>query len=215
MLQDTGSVVTGSAAVELLVQPTDWSANDLDIFAPLNQTQDIVEYMMREEHYDRVRQDEGDFELPPNPFKKADAKTPPLYRFRTFNSIIKLKKHINCDGKDQFQYIDIVESTTPIATDPILHFPATYAMNWIECDRIVCAYPNLTLSGRGINNDMNGGAEPGRIIAWREKYERRGFNPVKFQGLFMRRSVDHTGLTYDCRYKRLGQALRGSLLGSG
>lgn len=48
------------------------------------------------------------------------------------------------------QFIDVVASATESAIFPMFFFHSTLVMNFLTADSIFCAYPSLTLGGRGL-----------------------------------------------------------------
>lgn len=178
VLQETRSVISGSGAAYLIVNPKDWVPHDLDIFTPQGRRDIVVNHLINTEGYEHVPPPE----VEPHPtIGGLPAALPNIYLDdprRTFLSVVKLRKR-NLHGPDgSYHLVDVVESATRQATSPILSFPSTTAMNWIESDRMFCAYPELTLNGLGMLNGESDGPAAERTKAWRDKYELRGFTPI-------------------------------------
>ena len=158
MLKDLRAVISGSAALHLMLPPkfTNWTPQDLDIYAPYTHHISLyarllnMGYSITDEH---------------------DSDEPPYS-----DSLIKQVATLS-NGTRQ---IHVIFSKCETAFTPIFEFHSTAVMNFISADHIFSAYPNLTFNGLSMINpgavyfsDFNISA----IDALR-KYDARGFRYV-------------------------------------
>lgn len=157
-MNDVGAVISGSVALAFAIQPA-WSSNDLDIYVPVMRRYEILSHLVGKEGYHVVQTD------------VAYGAAYPFYK-RVISSVTKVRK----PGKGH-PSIDIIESLTVSALTPIVWFPGTWAINWIDQDGLVMAYPELTLQGRGFVTRLLDTMRM-KERRWVYKYQTRGIRAI-------------------------------------
>jgi hypothetical protein len=147
-MRQIGSIISGSTALWLVdVLSSLWQPGDLDIYVPQGMARYIVDFLHEEGYTSNV---EHDF------FQNR------YLRFSGLKTVTKLRK-----GETT---IDVLESSTPSAIQPITTFHVTAVMNYITPDSIVMFYPQLTFSRYAARHYAT------RRIdgpSWEPKYENR------------------------------------------
>ena len=163
MLTDLRAVVSGSAALHLMLPPktTYWTPQDLDIYAPYVHYISICARMLSLGY---------SFTDEPEP-------DPAPYTYSQIKEIVSFS-----DGTHKVHLI-FSKSTTAFA--PIFEFHSTAVMNFVSPRHLFCAYPNLTFNGLSIINP--GAAYLGRfdvpVVDALRKYNLRGFHYVNCSAL--------------------------------
>ncbi|EIW60987.1 uncharacterized protein TRAVEDRAFT_98979, partial [Trametes versicolor FP-101664 SS1] len=157
MLRLTAAVISGSTALHVLDidRAHTWIPNDLDIYTPAHTYQHVVEYLVDHEHYKVL---------------KTDRAKPYSHTNPAINRVV----HLERDDLD----IDVIQSCNASALYPIPHFWSSHLMNYLSADGFCIAYPDYTLTGRGIltPNQMIGFQLPTfRTLSTITKYVERGY----------------------------------------
>ncbi|KAH7904290.1 hypothetical protein BJ138DRAFT_1166800 [Hygrophoropsis aurantiaca] len=155
MLRHTGSVVSGSLALQLLLPRAsiNWLNTDMDIYVSLPQKSTVVSFLS-DRRYVEVNT------------KHAS----PYYPLSAIHSVVTMVK--------ESKRVDVVISNTIDAIYPIFQFHSTPVMNYIGADALFSAYPDLSTSFWGLDN-FSSSRRSGDSIEYmraRAKYKRRGFN---------------------------------------
>ena len=163
MLTDLHAVVSGSAALHLMLAPkaTNWVPRDLDIYVSYRHEISIYARML-DFGYFIVQEQDADETLYVDPFIKQ------VTTF--FNGIRK---------------VQIMLTKTSTAFAPIFEFHSTAVMNFVSPSHLFSAYPNLTFNGLSMIN-------PGAVYFGHfnvsvadalRKYRLRGFHYVNCDAL--------------------------------
>ncbi|KAH7903100.1 hypothetical protein BJ138DRAFT_975150, partial [Hygrophoropsis aurantiaca] len=155
MLRCTGSVVSGSLALQLILPraSVSWHSTDMDIYVCLSQKSTVISFLSRQDY---------------NEINVENAS--PYYPLSAVHSVITMAK--------KSKSVDVIVSNTLDAIYPIFQFHSTPVMNYIGADNIFSAYPDLSTNFWGLLNSLSwrcGGHTVGYMNAL-AKYKRRGFN---------------------------------------
>jgi hypothetical protein len=163
VMRTQGAVLSGSSVLWLIEgMPETWTPGDLDIYAPRWKSGGIVNFLVNE-GYTIISSDK--------PFPEE------YMKLGFLESVTKLRK----GGRS----IDVMESLSPNALQPITFFYTTLVMNYITSDSIKILYPLLTSSRFGVPHHATAHR---REVDWKAKYSSRSFTvcpshylPLKFQ----------------------------------
>ncbi|KIJ50244.1 hypothetical protein M422DRAFT_131814, partial [Sphaerobolus stellatus SS14] len=120
-LRQSGAVISGSTALNLIMGVGSWSSKDMDVYIRKSEARAVVAFLAREGYtcvWPRYH----------NPDSHI-------------HCIMKFEK-INWDGTTLT--VDVIESNSSSAIAPITEFHCTALMNYISGDGILCLYPRLT-----------------------------------------------------------------------
>ncbi|KAF6750742.1 hypothetical protein DFP72DRAFT_851543 [Ephemerocybe angulata] len=138
MLKDTGSIVSGSAALDLIL-PGLRTPRDLNLYCPEGAASAVLSYLFSHKFI---------LQGPPlvwNSMKEGRSNN----CFNINNGVKSLHrlKHL-----EESALITVVESVSLSPILPILFFHTTFTMNYCDDKEITCLYPNLTACSVGLNN---------------------------------------------------------------
>jgi hypothetical protein len=151
VMKYTNSVISGSSALWFLEKcPSHWSACDLDIYVPLNNVDPILAFLSKEGYENVTR----------------------TIRAGDGYSLDRMHLHSISQWKKDGRKIDVLESTSKSAVDPLKSFHSTLVMNFIAWNSMSVLYPSLTFRKIAIVQDATGQ----RGSWWRKKYSERGFD---------------------------------------
>ena len=68
------------------------------------------------------------------------------------SSICSVTKLYKPGRRGKCRYIDVIESATNEAAEPVLDLHSSIVMNWISADVLFMAYPGLTFDGYSLEN---------------------------------------------------------------
>ncbi|KAI0715420.1 hypothetical protein C8Q76DRAFT_693192 [Earliella scabrosa] len=153
LIRRTGSVVSGSVALQFFVQDPAWQPKDLDIYVPDNVYEQFIDTAVP----DLLFQSTPDAR-PSGP--------PPIDHLA--NGIKEITTFTTTTGKR----VDVIRSPVNNPIFPLQFYWTTLVMNVITPDGCVCGYPLHTFQGKGI---VRGGLLTEKEHAAISKYERRGF----------------------------------------
>lgn len=202
----TGAVISGSWALAFIMGLGDgenWLPKDLDLYVAGGQACKILLGHLMECHdYDLL----GGYYTDDIQGIAVPLQPPLLYTFSqgAIKCVFRLERQRfnESTGEVVVQYIDVIQSKTDQALDPILGFDQTCVMNWISATGIFCAYPSLTFRNKAI--DQAHSNDP-KARERRIKYMKRGFRlqldtadfgdgiPCKEGCLSIRRNTMDTG----------------------
>ncbi|KAG1894175.1 uncharacterized protein F5891DRAFT_985289 [Suillus fuscotomentosus] len=129
MMEDTGSVVSGSSALSLIrPEAEELRARDMDVYVTEAFEEEVLKHLKEKEGYAGA----GDVVLKQEYNDSAMAK------------IFKLEK-----GEKK---VDVIVTHWTAAVVPILQFHMTSVMNYITADSLVCLYPRWTTEKKGFIN---------------------------------------------------------------
>ncbi|KAH7908095.1 hypothetical protein BJ138DRAFT_1013453 [Hygrophoropsis aurantiaca] len=155
LLRCTGSVVSGSLALQLILPraSTNWHSTDMDIYISLSHKSTVMSFLA-DRGYNEINVENAS----------------PYYPLSAVNSVITMAK--------KSKTVDVVVSSTLDAIYPIFQFHSTPVMNYIGADSLFSAYPEMSTNFWGLLNSLSwrgGGRTRGYMNAL-AKYKRRGFN---------------------------------------
>lgn len=190
VMRKTGTILSGSSALQTMV-PGNWyaPAGDLDVYVPNGHPRAVViDHLVRKEGYTLCKV---------YSHRNWDASSPPdgCY-YGTFMQLASVSKLTKLMPDGTFRFIDIVESPTSNAQQPVFSFAATFVMNWIKADGAVVAYPRLTLERTGFLIRPFSRREAKRQQKWAKKYEGRGFTSL-VEGPGSEKAVEAVGAGRD------------------
>ncbi|KAF6742489.1 hypothetical protein DFP72DRAFT_860423 [Ephemerocybe angulata] len=162
ILKKTGSVISGSAALEVVV-PGTCRPNDLNLYCPLGKVDETSKLLLRGEAYETIQS--------PDFAKLSERK-----RIETFdlnNGVSQIVRFKHKSGVT----VTLVESLSYSPLAPIFFFHNTILMNCITGDEVVSFYPYMISSLTGLKNnrsDRPSTHSPDKIKKW----ESLGFNII-------------------------------------
>ncbi|KAI9067023.1 hypothetical protein FKP32DRAFT_1601418 [Trametes sanguinea] len=132
ILRLTCSVISGSIALHVLDidRASTWTPTDLDIYTPNYSAIQIISYLCKIEGYNIVDH--------PDHYSFPAGGYDCIFHLRRGNS-----------------HIDVIQSNTRSALQPIPYFWATHVMNYLTSDSFCIAYPDLTLDGKSLLNPIH------------------------------------------------------------
>lgn len=130
MLTDCHAGVSGSAALHFMLptKTTDWTPNDLDIYAP---SAHYISICARMQNMGYVIIGEKEFDQTPYSSSQIEEVV-------TFSNTSRI--------------IQVIFSSTYTALTPIFEFHSTAVMNFVSPDLVLCAYPDLTFQHLSLIN---------------------------------------------------------------
>ncbi|KAH6891828.1 hypothetical protein BKA70DRAFT_1440996 [Coprinopsis sp. MPI-PUGE-AT-0042] len=147
MLRDTGSVISGSAALLVLV-PCPFVNAGLDIFCSFDQHRHVLDFL-RHNGYGTPRKgkiismschnhlaDDSDFHS-------------------SFVIPSTIHTFYQVTHKDTGYIVSVVHSRSSCSIAPILGYHSTIMMNWISWDGVSCMYPALTIDYKGLTTALS------------------------------------------------------------
>ncbi|KZT33745.1 hypothetical protein SISSUDRAFT_1065888 [Sistotremastrum suecicum HHB10207 ss-3] len=146
------SVVSGSSALDLIMNDRIWSPNDLDIFCPKGSGETLMDHLINSEGYE-VRIPEWD-EVKDAEYEDLKA-VHYIYRLEKPLETKKPSRSTSSARRREIREpptikIDIIESTTSSALKPLTFFRNTLCMNFLSADYLIVLYPILTFQRQGI-----------------------------------------------------------------
>lgn len=164
MLRASRSVVSGSLALWFVSGgAASWSPNDCDIYCPNGEAESISLFLRT--HADYV----------------ADEKKPDFFRSEirslyddsddprinpSINSVLHLRQYAG-------RSIDIIESSSSSALEPLPRFWSTFLANYVSADTFCVSFPYTTLATRGCLTLGDNVIAP--VLRAMEKYKDRGY----------------------------------------
>jgi hypothetical protein len=145
LMRKLGAVISGSTALSIVLG-SHWQDQDLDIYIRKGSANPILRFLFGEGY--KVRR-----------LWSPDSDYPNAIGSQYIRRIIKLTRRLQ-DGTQR--NVDIVESSTDSAIQPITRFHSTAVMNYISADSIMVMYPKLTNLSISVEQDREG---PMRV-AW-------------------------------------------------
>lgn len=129
-LHTTRSIISGSSALVCLF-PGQFKPMDLNVYTPLTQRTHLIDLICA------ISQ-----------FRVAEIVLEDILDDISATIFLRSKKHQRC--------ITVSVSKTENALRPVFYFDSTHLMNFVSGHGIGCAYPSLTLKGRGVLNRGRG-----------------------------------------------------------
>lgn len=172
MLRRTRSVVGGSVAVDAVIRDRKIPV-DLDIFCPRGARKEVVQYLIKNEHY-RLDVILTDY--------VPEATHPHWGSFDIVNGILsctRLSKMVPWGEHRQLMMVDVLESRDGYAVSPIIQSDATSGMTWIGADTISVLYPKWTLDLVSITRKRSHPNPHGGGARWMRRLARvKGFKVI-------------------------------------
>lgn len=165
LLDDTGSVVSGSFALWFLLGGAlDWEPQDLDIYCPVYGASRLADYLTTYQGY--VEETNHDVNMDDD------------YEMGRRNQLASINLTIHLTSP-RGRRIDVVESMTPSALQPIPYTWTTILPNYVSARTLCIPYPYHALYNLGhFVPGPDGTAIPRSEIS---KYESRGYTLYPFQ----------------------------------
>lgn len=130
MMQSTGTILSGSAALEMAL-PGSAPPNDLDFYCPRGQLTSVLTFFVHHQEYVDVTEGTGECD----PYGDLWVGIKAVHRMQ----------HTSHPSRT----INVIESTTPSPIVPVLFFHSTVVMNFVSSDGLMMLYPTLTSKKRG------------------------------------------------------------------
>ncbi|KAK7685931.1 hypothetical protein QCA50_010740 [Cerrena zonata] len=173
MMSDTGSIISGSTALYLLLrQPCTWKPRDVDVIGVNEGYKTLLAFILSlpgaKVVSDSREQLEGD--------------GPDSYPYEGLRRLVKV-------STDMANF-DVIESTGSVPSNTVVHYWGTHVMNALTADSIQCAYPALTLAHKVIQVRYTNATNP------ITKYKQRGFELIRkeFRAVNLSASCGHNVL---------------------
>jgi hypothetical protein len=148
-MRESDAIISGSSVLWLVQNmPHNWKPGDLDLYAPRDRAQPIIDFLRKV----------GYTEVTTDPTVSSE-----YLIMGQLHSITKMKKGSAA--------IDVMESSTDSAIQPLTVFHVTAVMNYLTADSIMVLYPQLTFSNYAVRHY----GAPHRRTGWDSKYEERKF----------------------------------------
>ncbi|KAH6903359.1 hypothetical protein BKA70DRAFT_1228075 [Coprinopsis sp. MPI-PUGE-AT-0042] len=147
MLRDTGSVISGSGALTVLV-PCRFVNAGLDIFCAFNKHRDVFEFLQHN-GYGTPRKGK----LYPCRARDRLAEDPDFHS--SFVAPSAIHTFYQLRHNDNGYVVSVVRSHSSCSIAPILGYHSTIMMNWISWDGVSCMYPALTFDYKGLTTALS------------------------------------------------------------
>ncbi|KAI9059283.1 hypothetical protein FKP32DRAFT_1580279 [Trametes sanguinea] len=134
-MESTSAVISGSFALSIIFRE-DWMPEDLDVYVPDHSWFHMVAYLVHVEQYTFTLRSPSTYDSYAGVYA-ADA---------SYSNIRSVARLYRSDGRR----IDVIQSPTGSALDPIAHFWMTAVMNYLTPRSFCVAYPSLTSAKRSI-----------------------------------------------------------------
>ncbi|TEB23299.1 hypothetical protein FA13DRAFT_1798106 [Coprinellus micaceus] len=182
MMQVTDTVLSGSAALKIADVSKGWDDGDLDFYTPNSQLCRVVNWF-RMHGYKVTRVHDAPYDPKTLP---QDEKEPVINRSFAVHSC--MEQIVYLKHKVFNTVLNVIQSRSESALAPLTFFHSTLVMNFVSGNGVVCAYPKLTMNGKGM---VNGVLSPGpgfedtwsprgtRAVAALIKYQDRGYKFVQ------------------------------------
>ncbi|KAF6747811.1 hypothetical protein DFP72DRAFT_918342 [Ephemerocybe angulata] len=138
MMRSTGTVVSGSAALEI-VSPGSCEPRDLNLYCPAGSAQGAIRMILGLDG----------FVESPYPLKTLLAERTPFSRFEVNNGIKRLYRFVHLPSS---KVVTLAESISTSSVAPVLFFHSTLLMNYVSGSGVVSFYPELTYDNLGLLN---------------------------------------------------------------
>ncbi|PIL23478.1 hypothetical protein GSI_14789 [Ganoderma sinense ZZ0214-1] len=149
LLQSHRAIISGSTALAFFSWTDSWTPGDMDLYVPDSSYERFV-YELEHNHL-------GWFEANLGSQPHSD-----------YHGIVAVRRYVTPTG----ERLDVIQSTTSNAANPLLHFWTSAVVNLISPFGAVCAYPNATLDHKALISDIS---RSQKLVVARSKYEARGF----------------------------------------
>ncbi|KAH6880238.1 hypothetical protein BKA70DRAFT_1239029 [Coprinopsis sp. MPI-PUGE-AT-0042] len=147
MLRDTGSVISGSAALLVLV-PCSFVNAGLDIFCSFDQHRHVLDFLRR-----------NGYGTPRKGKIISMSRHDRLANDPDFHSSFVIPSAIHAiyqvTHEDTGYIVSVVRSRSSCSIAPILGYHSTFMMNWISWDGVSCMYPALTIDYMGLTTALS------------------------------------------------------------
>lgn len=131
MMQETGCILSGSAALEMAI-PGASPPNDLDFYCPCGQLEAVIRFFVETQGYRDVTEGTGE-----------------CARYGDLLVGIKAVHRLELVARPCKQ-LNVIESTTASALAPVLFFHSSVVMNFVSAEGVMMLYPSLTSKKRGM-----------------------------------------------------------------
>ncbi|KAG8907533.1 hypothetical protein FRB99_003690 [Tulasnella sp. 403] len=177
MMRRTGALVSGSTTLHYLCGDGEsWSLNDLDVYVGDGPAyRDLIQYLLESEGYT----------LDMSPSLRYTYG----YPFKGFLNI----HHLSKVKAGKTVSIDVIQSLTDEAVEPILRFHSTLVMNWLSCNSVSIRFAG-TLHRQGELSPYGVIWDRDVVTHWRKKYQSQGFVVTNMGGLGLALSLIWWGI---------------------
>lgn len=175
LMRSTRSVISGSVALWFICGgPASWFPSDCDVYTPIGQASSVVTFLKTRMGYTVDEDPTADGYRRLEGHGPSDASYPERQ-----GEIFVIRSLTRLVNENMGRYINIFESSTLSALQPIPRFWSTLQANYISADSLCVAYPFLTMNGKGCITPT--GLTPvGNLLVVIEKYRKRGFAVADF-----------------------------------
>ncbi|KZT33746.1 hypothetical protein SISSUDRAFT_1053823 [Sistotremastrum suecicum HHB10207 ss-3] len=159
ILRRLQAVISGSTVLSFISRDP-WESRDLDLYCPLGTAHLMCDYLSEVEGYGQPRV----------------VRRSAYSAQQGIGKILRMKKLVDqvvAEGGEATQrqiQIDIIESITTLAVEPITNFHSTAVMNFLYADGVVVLYPDLTFRRISVKSNR-----PNIKFPPYPKYEQRGY----------------------------------------
>ncbi|TEB33496.1 hypothetical protein FA13DRAFT_1789933 [Coprinellus micaceus] len=176
MMDTTGTIISGSAALQAVSPRLNWKAGDVDFYCGVDVI-DAVLLCFKRQSYEVVNTHPA-----PYAYKK-------FYTFGARNALpsnFEARFRANSCIENVFTLshtpsaltINVIQSRSPASATPLAFFHSTLVMNFVSAGGVACAYPDLTLNSLGLMNFQS--MPPVQHVHIRDvravdKYQSRGY----------------------------------------
>ncbi|KAJ3533946.1 hypothetical protein NMY22_g7121 [Coprinellus aureogranulatus] len=167
MMRNNDTVLSGSAALKA-VDACFWDPADLDFYCPEDRLMAVLQWFQT---FGYEAKESVDAQEDPKEERYDGQYDSPIDRMDPFRDCIQ--SVVTLEHSQHFSRVKLVQSISLSAMAPIGFFHSTLVMNIVTGLGVVCAYPNLTLKGKGLLNRATRPAD--RAL---EKYQGRGYSFV-------------------------------------
>ncbi|KAF6742981.1 hypothetical protein DFP72DRAFT_1080967 [Ephemerocybe angulata] len=141
IMGDTGSVVSGSAAMSIII-PGLRVPRDLNLYCPRGYAEEVVGYLKSQKYV-----------IQPTNTTWNHLKTGNMGKYNINNGVHSLHRFNHLTHSS---FITLVESAAASPLIPILFFHNTFLMNYYDARKVTCLYPELTFEMKGLHNRSSG-----------------------------------------------------------
>ncbi|KAF6742991.1 hypothetical protein DFP72DRAFT_769247, partial [Ephemerocybe angulata] len=135
MMTETGTVLSGSAALEI-VAPGSCEPRDLNFYCPVGTASQVISSLLENEGFAEV----------PTSLQAILAERTPFSKFEVNNGIKRLTKMVH---QSSSRTVTVAESISASPVAPILFFHSTLLMNCVTGTGVMSLYPDLTYEHTG------------------------------------------------------------------
>ncbi|TEB18776.1 hypothetical protein FA13DRAFT_1803064 [Coprinellus micaceus] len=180
MMESTGTVLSGSAALQVVSPSLSWKPSDLDFYCGFNDVQDVV-YCFAGESYEVSMTFDAPYACKKF-YTYAPASARPANFEARFCANSCIEKVYTLVHRESKLTINVIQSRSPASAAPLAFFHSTLVMNMVSANGVVCAYPDLTLNSKGLMNFQT--MPPIQPVHLRDilavdKYQQRGYSFVQ------------------------------------